>query len=215
MIKAFIPNILTALNLICGCFSIAFAFQFQFEVVLILVLLGVFFDYLDGIVARILNAESEFGKHLDSLSDIVTSGVVPGIIVYQLFKLSGNRVTDFNLDLNLEPIINLDLIFSISPIAFTAFIITLGSALRLAKFNTIDYTSKSINQFFGCTGIAVGIHTADSVRSDEYIFGYECFLKKTCSVACKTRVAASPRMTDCVVTSTSKKFICLFYFTNS
>ena len=103
MIKAFIPNILTALNLICGCFSIAFAFQFQFEVVLILVLLGVFFDYLDGIVARMLNAESEFGKHLDSLSDIVTSGVVPGVIVYQLFKLSGNRVTDFNLDLNLEP----------------------------------------------------------------------------------------------------------------
>ena len=142
MIKAFIPNILTALNLLCGCFSIAFAFQFQFEVVLILVLLGVFFDYLDGIVARILNAESEFGKHLDSLSDIVTSGVVPGIIVYQLFKLSGNRVTDFNLDLNFEPIINLDLIFSISPIAFVAFIITLGSALRLAKFNTIDYTDE-------------------------------------------------------------------------
>ena len=100
------------------------------------------FDYLDGIVARILNAESEFGKHLDSLSDIVTSGVVPGIIVYQLFKLSGNRVTDFNLDLNLEPIINLDIIFSISPIAFVAFIITLGSALRLAKFNTIDYTDE-------------------------------------------------------------------------
>ena len=131
MIKAFIPNILTALNLICGCFSIAFAFQFQFEVVLILVLLGVFFDYLDGIVARMLNAESEFGKHLDSLSDIVTSGVVPGIIVYQLFKLSGNRVTDFNLDLNLEPIINLDLIFSISPIAFLAFIITLVLPLDL------------------------------------------------------------------------------------
>ena len=104
MIKAFIPNILTALNLICGCFSIAFAFQFQFEAVLILVLLGVFFDYLDGIVARMLNAESEFGKHLDSLSDIVTSGVVPGVIVYQLFKLSGNRITDFNLDLNLEPV---------------------------------------------------------------------------------------------------------------
>ena len=46
------------------------------------------------------------------------------------------------MDLNLEPIINLDLIFSISPIAFVAFIITLGSALRLAKFNTIDYTDE-------------------------------------------------------------------------
>ncbi len=142
MIKAFIPNILTALNLLCGCFSIAFAFQFQFEVVLILVLLGVFFDYLDGIIARALNAETEFGKHLDSLSDIVTSGVVPGIIVYQLFKLSGNRVTDFNLELDLEPLVNLDLIFSVSPIAFIAFVITLGSALRLAKFNIIDYTDE-------------------------------------------------------------------------
>ena len=78
-------------------FQLLSTFQFQFEVVLILVLLGVFFDYLDGIVARMLNAESEFGKHLDSLSDIVTSGVVPGIIAYQLFKLSGNRVIDFNL----------------------------------------------------------------------------------------------------------------------
>ena len=113
MIKALIPNILTVLNLLCGCFSISFAFQFQFEAVLILVLLGVFFDYLDGVAARALNAESQFGKQLDSLSDIITSGVVPGIIVYQLFKLSGNRVTDYNLDLNLEPLIDIDLILSL------------------------------------------------------------------------------------------------------
>ncbi len=142
MIKALIPNILTVLNLLCGCFSISFAFQFQFEAVLILVLLGVFFDYLDGVAARALNAESQFGKQLDSLSDIITSGVVPGIIVYQLFKLSGNRVTDYNLDLNLEPLIDIDLILSLSPIAFIAFLITVGSALRLAKFNTIDYTDE-------------------------------------------------------------------------
>jgi len=142
MIKAFIPNILTSLNLLCGCFSISFAFQFQFEIVLILILLGVFFDYLDGIAARTLNAESQFGKQLDSLADVVTSGVVPGIIVYQLFKLSGNRVTDFNLNINMNPLIDLDIILSESPIAFTAFLITLGSALRLAKFNTADFTDE-------------------------------------------------------------------------
>ena len=142
MIKALIPNILTVLNLLCGCFSISFAFQFQFEAVLILVLLGVIFDYLDGVAARALNAESQFGKQLDSLSDVITSGVVPGIIVYQLFKLSGNRVTDYNLDLNLEPLIDLDLMLSLSPIAFIAFLITVGSALRLAKFNTINYTDE-------------------------------------------------------------------------
>ena len=142
MIKSFIPNILTLLNLICGCFSIAFAFQFQFDAVLILVLFGVLLDYLDGLAARLLNAESNFGKHLDSLSDIITSGVVPGIVVYQLFKLSGNRVTDFDLNAYLSPILDLDLVFTISPIAFIAFLITLGSAIRLAKFNTIDYTDE-------------------------------------------------------------------------
>ena len=142
MIKSLIPNILTLLNLICGCFSIAFAFQFQFDAVLILVLFGVLLDYLDGLAARLLNAESNFGKHLDSLSDIITSGVVPGIVVYQLFKLSGNRVTDFDLNVYLSPILDLDLVFSISPVAFIAFLITVGSATRLAKFNTIDYTDE-------------------------------------------------------------------------
>ena len=56
MIKALVPNFLTLLNLICGCFAIAFAFQFQFDAVLILVLLGVLLDFLDGMAARILNA---------------------------------------------------------------------------------------------------------------------------------------------------------------
>ena len=93
-------------------------------------------------VARILNAESNFGKQLDSLSDLITSGVVPGIVVYQLFKLSGNRVLDFDLNSYVNPIFNLDLVFSISPVAFIAFLITLGSAVRLAKFNTIDYTDE-------------------------------------------------------------------------
>ena len=92
--------------------------------------------------ARLLPAESNFGKQLDSLSDLVTSGVVPGIVVYQLFKLSGNRVLDFDLNSYINPIFNLDLVFSISPVAFIAFIITLGSAVRLAKFNTPDYTDE-------------------------------------------------------------------------
>ena len=142
MIKSLIPNFITLLNLLCGCFSIAFAFQFQFDAVLILVLFGVFLDYLDGLSARILDAESNFGKQLDSLSDIITSGVVPGLVVYQMFRLSGNRVIDFDLNAYLSPIFDLDLVFSISPIAFIAFIITIGSAVRLAKFNTIDYTDE-------------------------------------------------------------------------
>ena len=129
--KKIIPSFLTILNLICGCFAIALAFQFQFEAVLILVCLGNFFDFLDGFAARALNSVTNFGKHLDSITDVITSGLVPGIVVFQLFKLSGNKVSDFEV-----LIFGYDLIFSLSPISFIAFLITIGSAVRLSKFNT-------------------------------------------------------------------------------
>ena len=129
--KKVIPSFLTILNLICGCFAIALAFQFQFEAVLILVCLGNLFDFLDGFAARALNSVTNFGKHLDSITDVITSGVVPGIVVFQLFKLSGNKVSDFEV-----LIFGYDLIFSLSPISFIAFLITIGSAIRLSKFNT-------------------------------------------------------------------------------
>ena len=129
--KKIIPSFLTILNLICGCFAIALAFQFQFEAVLILVCLGNFFDFLDGFAARALNSVTNFGKHLDSITDVITSGVVPGVVVFQLFKLSGNKVSDFEV-----LIFGYDLIFSLSPISFIAFLITIGSDVRLSKFNT-------------------------------------------------------------------------------
>ena len=129
--KKIIPSFLTILNLICGCFAISLAFQFQFEAVLILVCLGNFFDFLDGFTARALNSVTNFGKHLDSITDVITSGVVPGIVVFQLFKLSGNKVSDFEV-----LIFGYDLTFSLSPISFIAFLITIGSAIRLSKFNT-------------------------------------------------------------------------------
>ena len=129
--KKVIPSFLTILNLICGCFAIALAFQFQFEAVLILVCLGNLFDFLDGFAARALNSVTKFGKHLDSITDVITSGLVPGIVVFQLFKLSGNKVSDFEV-----LIFGYDLIFSLSPISFIAFLITIGSAVRLSKFNT-------------------------------------------------------------------------------
>ena len=129
--KKIIPSFLTILNLICGCMAIALAFQFQFEAVLILVCIGNFFDFLDGLSARALNVVTNFGKHLDSITDVITSGVVPGVVVYQLFKLSGNKVSDFEM-----LIFGYDLMFSLSPISFIAFIITIGSAIRLSRFNT-------------------------------------------------------------------------------
>ena len=137
--KKVIPSFLTILNLVCGCLAIALAFQFQFEAVLILVCLGVFFDFLDGLAARALDSVTNFGKHLDSITDVITSGVVPGIIVYQLFKLSGNKVSDFEVY-----IFGYDLIFSLSPISFIAFFITIASAIRLSKYNTLTRSDEFI-----------------------------------------------------------------------
>jgi len=80
------------------------------------------FDFMDGLVARALNAHSEIGKQLDSLADMVSFGVVPGVIVFQLLKLNySNHFIHFWFD-------------DILP-AVVAFLITIFSAIRLAKFN--------------------------------------------------------------------------------
>ena len=70
-------------------------------------------------------------SHLDSITDVITSGVVPGVVVFQLFKLSGYKLSDFEV-----LIFGYHLTFSLSLISFIAFLITIGSAIRLSKFNT-------------------------------------------------------------------------------
>ena len=168
--KKIIPSFLTILNLVCGCLAIALAFQFQFEAVLILVCLGVFFDFLDGLAARALDSVTNFGKHLDSITDVITSGVVPGIIVYQLFKLSGNKVSDFEVY-----IFGYDLIFSLSPISFIAFFITIASAIRLSKYNTLTRS----DEFIGLPTPANAIFFASLpvlINSDILIDSKEIFL---------------------------------------
>jgi len=168
--KKIIPSFLTILNLICGCFAIALAFQFQFEAVLILVCLGNFFDFLDGFAARALNSVTNFGKHLDSITDVITSGVVPGVVVFQLFKLSGNKVSDFEVF-----IFEYDLTFSLSLISFVAFLITIGSAIRLSKFNT----SIGNNEFVGLPTPANAIFFSALpvlINSELFIESKEIFL---------------------------------------
>src|ERR1035437_4263899 len=93
-IKDHVPNFLTLLNLLCGCLAIVTSFKFtmvhlfHYDLPLapILIFVGGFFDYIDGFVARILDARSDLGKQLDSLADVVTFGVAPSIIAYQLLN---------------------------------------------------------------------------------------------------------------------------------
>jgi len=121
MIKKQIPNIITAFNLLSGLFAILATFENALLWAGFFIALGAFFDFFDGLAARLLNVKSDMGKEMDSLADIVTFGVAPGFIVYQLMNQSVN-LPDFSW-----------FNFKIAP--FLAFILPVFSAFRLAKFN--------------------------------------------------------------------------------
>ncbi len=127
-----IPNAITALNILSGCIAVLFAVSGDLILASLFVLLGIFFDFFDGFAARLLNAQSEIGLQLDSLADVITSGVVPGIMVFQLLNLSlfgsMRNMTDifyrngWNLSFN-------------DYLPFLGLLIIVASAYRLAKFN--------------------------------------------------------------------------------
>lgn len=118
--KKHIPNLLTCGNLFCGCMGIVATFQDNLILAAYLTGIAGVLDFFDGFVARWLKAYSSIGKELDSLADCVTFGVLPGMILFHLIVKSMNSavITD---------------VYSWLP--FVAFIISIFSALRLAKFN--------------------------------------------------------------------------------
>lgn len=118
--KKQIPNLLTLCNLICGAMAAYQASQGWLHRAAILMLAGIIFDFLDGMAARLLKVQSPMGKELDSLADIVTSGVVPGIILYNMFRLSY-----YSLGIH-SPLYWL---------RFVGFLMPAFAAYRLAKFN--------------------------------------------------------------------------------
>lgn len=126
--KKHIPNLITLLNLLSGCIALVFASKDNFEMAFFFVCLGIFFDFFDGFFARLLNVSSPLGLQLDSLADMVTSGVVPGFV---MFKMLTNSV-------NSDP--------SLIYLPYLGFIITLGSCYRLANFN-ID--TRQTDSFIG------------------------------------------------------------------
>ncbi len=126
--KKHIPNAVTCLNLLCGCLALTFIFRGELVMGAYLVGAGAVADFFDGLLARALRVSSPIGKDLDSLADMVTFGVVPGAIMFKLLgAISGvSAVTVAG---------NVDYSSTLSLLPFCAFIITIFSALRLAKFN--------------------------------------------------------------------------------
>ncbi|WP_275315534.1 CDP-alcohol phosphatidyltransferase family protein [Tenacibaculum bernardetii] len=123
--KKHIPNLLTLGNLLSGTIAIIFALKGDFVGTAVLVTAGIVFDFFDGFVARMLNVQGELGKQLDSLADMVTSGVVPGIVMLQLLisSLGVNEVSYFATDGNG------------SNLPYIGLLLTLGACYRLANFN--------------------------------------------------------------------------------
>ncbi len=117
--KRHIPNIITLCNLLCGCIAVIYAAG-NVYVAGGWVLLGIFFDFFDGFFARLLKVKSEIGLQLDSLADMVTSGVVPGITMYQMLQMS-----------DIMKSTNAWVVY----LPYIGFFITLASAYRLANFN--------------------------------------------------------------------------------
>lgn len=123
--KKHIPNFITSLNLVCGCLAIVAAFENRLDDSAILIAIAAVLDFLDGFAARLLNVHSEIGKQLDSLADMVTFGVAPGMILYTMLEPGYNVVVDGHT-LNFE---------RYEFIKYLALLIPVFSAVRLAKFN--------------------------------------------------------------------------------
>lgn len=132
-----IPNLLTLLNMFSGIMALLYAVLGQMELVLLFVCLGVVFDFFDGYVARMLNVSSNLGKELDSLADVITSGLVPGTVMFHLLfwseSASNYGLSFFHFYLKNTTSENG---FDIVPtLPMLGFVITFASAYRLARFN--------------------------------------------------------------------------------
>ncbi|MBP5327331.1 MAG: CDP-alcohol phosphatidyltransferase family protein [Bacteroidales bacterium] len=116
--KKQIPNIITLGNLLCGVLASYFAIRKDIHFAAILICAGIVLDFFDGMAARLLKVPSELGKQLDSLADLVTSGVAPAFIVFSItYEASNTDCSGYHL------------------LCFLFLLIPIFAAYRLAKFN--------------------------------------------------------------------------------
>ncbi len=141
-----LPNLCTTANLFCGFFAVVSTLQMRFTEAALAILAGGVFDFLDGRVARLAHAESEFGIEYDSLVDLASFGLAPGILVYY-WSLSGYHRVGW----------------------LVAFLFFACGALRLARFNVqIDNVEK--NFFQGLPIPSAAYMVATTVILHDYLF---------------------------------------------
>lgn len=153
-IKKHIPNTLTCLNLVCGCFSILSALNGNLTLAAVWIVAAAIFDFCDGLSARLLKVTSDIGKELDSLSDVVSFGVAPTMIVYKWMRICFLQLTPAS-----------QTAFS-SFLIYTVFLVPALSAVRLARFN-ID-TKQTVN-FIGMPTPANALFLGFIPAAAEYV----------------------------------------------
>lgn len=125
-LSSYIPNIITCCNLTAGSLAVIMALRGTFEQAAIFILIAAVCDFLDGLSARLLHAYSDMGKELDSLSDLISFGLAPGLMVYALLN-----------DYLLLPYGNFEYL------AYIVLLIPVAGGIRLAKFNVDDRQTSS------------------------------------------------------------------------
>ncbi len=159
--KSWIPNTFTLLSLFFGFSSILASIQSVKEVVYLVenqaipalqrdadpkrylafagfcIILGTVLDLLDGMLARALGVSSEFGKHLDSMADLVTFGIAPGVLFYTVTLYAGHSFRDTGINYYVDPYLPDFLINNLFLIKLLAFAFPICAVIRLARFNNL------------------------------------------------------------------------------
>ncbi|NOY37606.1 MAG: CDP-diacylglycerol--serine O-phosphatidyltransferase [Chlorobi bacterium] len=162
MMRKHIPNTLTILNLAFGFTAILYLVTGHVNIAVFLVLIAAVFDFLDGFAARMLKAYSELGKQLDSLSDMVSFGVVPSLILFhEIMLATGGRF----------PASFPGIIFLFTPVLVVA-----GAGLRLARFNT-GASGSRIFEGLPTPAMALFMISLPLVRETGYFHGYVSWLQ--------------------------------------
>jgi len=155
-IRKHIPNFITLLNLASGIISIYFGVRGtprDLAIAGTFIFIAAIFDFFDGFSARLLHAKSDIGMQLDSLSDMVSFGVAPGFILFQMINISHGKPLDQIEGTNLLP--------------FIAILVPLLSALRLAKFN-IDEEQQTVFKGLPTPALALLIASLPLIRQELY-----------------------------------------------
>ncbi len=132
-IKNNFANALTLGNLFSGCVGAIHLLNGNYKIAALCIIISLVLDFFDGFVARALKANSNLGVQLDSLADMVSFGLVPGLVMYKMLEPHGNELLGFNLPFQIK---------------YLGLFVTLFSCLRLAIFNLDEeqkYYFKGLN----------------------------------------------------------------------